>query len=183
MPPLPFLYMITRINDWLARALLTLAATLAFLICFLVCADVIGRVAFNSPVKGTPEMVSFSIVVICFLQAPFAIRSGGMIRVDAITEHLPRAMQRVLEIVGYVLGFAFFALVCWGSLDPSIHAWTSNEFEGEGALRVPVWPARFIIVLGTFLAALNYLLLCIQRIGAPLDQPPPGQLNPNEVLG
>jgi len=174
--------MIFRLTEWIARALLALAAILAFLICFLVCADVIGRVVFNSPVKGTPEMVSFSIVIICFLQAPFAIRSGGMIRVDAIVEHLPRILQRVLEITGYALGFAFFALVCWGSIDPSIHAWTSNEFEGEGALRVPVWPARFIIVLGTFLAALNYLLLGIQRIRAPLDKPPPGSMNPAEAV-
>ena len=175
--------MITKLNEWLARALLAVAATLAFLICFLVCADVISRVVFNSPVKGTPEIVSFSIVVICFLQAPFAIRSGGMIFVDAITTHLPAWTQRVLEILGYLLGAAFFAIVCWGSYEPAIHAWTTNEFEGEGALRVPVWPARFVIILGTFLAAFNYLLICIERLRAPLDAPVRRPGNPNEVPG
>jgi TRAP-type C4-dicarboxylate transport system permease small subunit len=175
--------MITRLNEWVVRAMLAVAAILAFLICFLVCADVIGRVVFNSPVKGTPEMVSFSIVVICFLQAPFAIRSGGMIFVDAVTSRLPPLGQRILEIVGYMLGLAFFAIVCWGSIDPSIHAWTSNEFEGEGALRVPVWPARFIIVLGTFLAGFNYLLVVIERIRAPLSEPLRGPSNPDEMVG
>ena len=69
------------------------------------------------------------------------------------------------------------AQVCYHpSVEGAQHAWTSNEFEGEGALRVPVWPARFIIVLGTFLAALNYLLLIIQRIAAPLDSPPAGNV-------
>lgn len=174
--------MIIKLNDWVTRSMLAVAAILAFLICFLVCADVIGRVVFNSPVKGTPELVSFSIVVICFLQAPFAIRSGGMIFVDAVTSHLPPLAQRVLEIFGYLLGLGFFVLVCWGSIDPSIHAWTSNEFEGEGALRVPVWPARFIIILGTFLAALNYLLLIIQRSRAPLSEPLRGPSNPDEKL-
>lgn len=174
--------MISKLNDWVTRALLAVAATLAFLICFLVCADVFCRVVLNSPVKGTPEIVSFSIVVICFLQAPFAIRSGGMIFVDAITSHLPPLVQRVLEIIGYVLGFAFFVLVCWGSIDPSLHAWTSNEFEGEGALRVPVWPARFIIVMGTGLAAFNYALLILQRSLAPLSEPLRGPSNPDEKL-
>ncbi len=174
--------MITRLNEWIARALLAVAATLAFLICFLVCADVIGRVVFNSPVKGTPEMVSFSIVIICFLQAPFAIRSGGMICVDAVTSHLPPLAQRMLEIAGYVLGLVFFAIVCWGSIDPSLHAWTSNEFEGEGAMRVPVWPARFVIVLGTFLAAFNYLLLILERLRTPLGAPLRGPGNPDEML-
>ena len=175
--------MITKLNEWVARALLAVAATLAFLICFLVCADVIGRVVFNSPVRGTPEMVSFSIVIICFLQAPFAIHSGGMIRVDAVTSCLPLSLQRLLEIAGCVLGLAFFAIVFWGSIDPSIHAWTSNEFEGEGALRVPVWPVRFVIVLGTFLAAFNYLLIIIERLRAPLDASVRGPSNPDEMVG
>lgn len=41
----------------------------------------------------------------------------------------------------------------WGSIDPSIHAWTTNEFEGEGAMRVPMWPARFIILIGKIFIA------------------------------
>jgi len=175
--------MITKLNEWAVRGMLAVAAILAFLICFLVCADVIGRVVFNSPVKGTPEIVSFSIVVICFLQAPFAIRSGGMIFVDAVTSRLPPLAQRVLEIAGYLLGLTFFVIVCWGSLEPAAHAWTSNEFEGEGALRVPVWPARFIIILGTALAAFNYLLATIERLRAPLGEPVRGPSNPDEMVG
>lgn len=175
--------MITKLNEWVVRSMLAIAAILAFLICFLVCADVIGRVVFNSPVKGTPEIVSFSIVVICFLQAPFAIRSGGMIFVDAVTSRLPPLAQRILEIFGYLLGIAFFVVVFWGSIDPSIHAWTSNEFEGEGALRVPVWPARFVILLGTFLCAFNYLLSAIERMRAPLGAALRGPSKPDEMVG
>jgi TRAP-type C4-dicarboxylate transport system permease small subunit len=158
--------MLARLNEIVARALLVIAASAAFLLCFLVCADVIGRVGFGRPVKGTPEMVSFTIVIVCFLQAAYAIRSGGMIRVDAFTSLLPPAGRRACEIFGALAGAVFFALVCWGSLEPAAHAWTSDEFEGEGALRVPVWPARFIVVLGTFLAALNYLLIAAEQARA-----------------
>ena len=160
--------MLLRLNDWIARGLLVVAATLAFLLCFLVCADVIGRVVFNSPVKGTPEMVTFSIVVILWLQAAYAIRSGGMIWVDAVHTHLPNRVQRGCEVLAALLGIAFFALVCWGSIDHAAYAWNSNEFEGEGALRVPVWPARFMVTLGSFLASFNYLLIAIYRIRALL---------------
>ena len=165
--------MVARINDWIARALLMVAAVLAFSLCFLVCADVIGRVVFNSPVKGTPEIVSFSIVIILWLQAAYAIRSGGMIWVDALHVHLPARAQRGCEVLGALLGIAFFALICWGSIDPALYAWRSNEFEGEGALRVPVWPARFLVVLGSFLAAFNYLLLAIERLRALVFGSPP----------
>jgi TRAP-type C4-dicarboxylate transport system permease small subunit len=156
--------MISRLVDWITKAFLVLAATLGFLLSFVVVTDVIGRVLFNSPLKGTPEMVSISIVMICFLQAGYAIRSGGMINVDFILTRFPGAVQSAVLAVACILGVAFFALVCWGSIDPAVHAWQSNEFEGEGALRVPSWPARFIVVLGTALAALSYLLQAIEHV-------------------
>lgn len=167
--------MLVRFNDWITRALMIAAAVLAFLLCFLVVADVIGRVVFNSPVKGTPEIVSLSIVIICYLQAGFAIRSGGMLHVDTFVNRLPPAAQSWLAAIGAFIGMCLFAVICYGSLDGAAHAWNSNEFEGEGALRVPVWPARFVIILGTALAALSYLLMVVENIALARQGQAPAQ--------
>ena len=35
---------------------------------------------------------------------------------------------------------------------------TSGEYEGEGALRVPVWPARLVVLIGSFLVVVSYAL-------------------------
>jgi TRAP-type C4-dicarboxylate transport system permease small subunit len=165
--------MLRRFNDRITQTFLVLAALLAFLLCFLVVADVIGRSAFNRPVQGTTEIVSLSIVVICFLQAGFAIRSGGMLNVDMFVGRGSPRTQSVMASVAALAGLVFFAVICYGSIDGAAHAWTSNEFEGEGALRVPVWPARFIVVLGTFLACVSYLLMLLQNLqNALLGQPP-----------
>ena len=150
--------MINRWSDLTAKALLAFAATLAFLLSFLVVADVVGRTVFSSPVKGTPEIVSMSIVIICFLQASYAIRSGGMLHVDVLPALLPPRGRETLAALGCLLGFAFFAVIVYGGIDPLAHAWSSDEYEGEGALRVPSWPARFVVLLGSGLAALDYLL-------------------------
>jgi TRAP-type C4-dicarboxylate transport system permease small subunit len=162
------------LNARVTRTLLVLAAVLAFLLCFLVVADVVGRVAFNRPVKGTVEIVSLSIVIVCYLQAGFAIRSGGMLNVDMFVGKGGPRTQSVFAALGALAGLAFFAIICWGSLDGAAHAWTSNEFEGEGALRVPVWPARWIVVLGTGLAAFSYLLLLVQYCAGALRGEGPG---------
>jgi TRAP-type C4-dicarboxylate transport system permease small subunit len=99
-----------------------------------------------------------SIVIICFLQASYAIRSGGMLRVDLLPGLLPARAREALAVLGCLLGLVFFGVIVYGGLEPLAHAWSSNEFEGEGALRVPVWPARLAVVLGSALAALDYLL-------------------------
>ncbi|MFO0125329.1 MAG: TRAP transporter small permease, partial [Betaproteobacteria bacterium] len=153
-----------HLNDRLTQVLLVLDAVLAFLLCFLVVADVVGRVVFNRPVKGTTEIVSLSIVIICYLQTGFAIRSGGMLHVDMFVSRAGPRGQSLLAAVAALAGLVFFGLICWGSFEGAAHAWNSNEFEGEGALRVPVWPARFVLILGTAIAAFNYALLLVQHL-------------------
>ena len=156
--------MLNRWSDWTAKALLAFAATLAFLLSFLVVADVVGRTLFSAPVQGTPEIVSMSIVIICFLQASYAIRSGGMLRVDLLPGLLPARARELLFAAGCLLGIAFFAVIVYGGYDGFLHAWGSGEYEGEGALRVPTWPARLVVVVGAALASLNYLLLTLQHL-------------------
>ncbi|HEX2199352.1 MAG TPA: TRAP transporter small permease [Burkholderiales bacterium] len=156
--------MLSRWSDWTAKALLAFAASLAFLLSFLVVADVVGRTVFSAPVQGTPEMVSMSIVIICFLQASYAIRSGGMLRVDLLPELLPARAREVLFAAGCLLGVLFFGVIVYGGFDGFLHAWRSNEYEGEGALRIPTWPARLVVVVGAGLAALNYFLIAVQHL-------------------
>jgi TRAP-type C4-dicarboxylate transport system permease small subunit len=153
----------TSFIDWVSKALMVIAAILAFLLCFLVVGDVSGRVFFGSPIKGTTEVISLAIVTICFLQAGYAIRSGGMLNVDTVVIKFSPRWQSIFGVLGAFAGMFFFAFLCYGSFEGAVHAWASNEFEGEGAMRVPVWPARFVIVLGTGLAALCYLILMVQN--------------------
>ena len=100
-----------KFNQQLTKVLLVVAAVLAFLLCFLVVADVIGRVVFNSPVKGTTEIVSLSIVVICYLQAGFAIRSGGMLHVDMFVSKAGPRGQSIMSAIAGLAGLAFFSFI------------------------------------------------------------------------
>ncbi len=71
------------------------------------------------------------------------------------------------DLASGLLGAAFFILIVWGCFEPALHSWVSNEFEGEGALRVPVWPARFVVMFGAALVVAIYLGQVAAR--APCD--------------
>jgi TRAP-type C4-dicarboxylate transport system permease small subunit len=157
--------MLHRLNAQVVRALLAAAAVIIFLLGFLVCADVFGRALFNSPVKGTPEMVSMSIVIICFLLAGYSVQSGGMIYTDVVVGAFGVRGRGFAQLLSAVLGILFFGLIVWGSYEPMLHAITSGEYEGEGALRVPVWPARSIVVVGAALVVVSYAMLAVTAIG------------------
>ncbi len=170
--------MFDRINTRLVYVLLAVAALLTFFLSFLVVADVVGRVVFNSPVRGTPEIVSMSIVIICFLLAGYSVQSGSMLQADILVGVLGRRGPLISALLSGALGAMFFALIVWGSYEPALHAWSSGEFEGEGARRIPVWPARFVIVLGSALVTIIYLGQAAKAVvglvgRGPADLPPP----------
>lgn len=158
---------LVRLSDRVAKFLMILAAGWAFVLCFIIMADIIGRGAFNSPVQGVREIVANSIVMIVFLQAGYAIRSRSMLKADFIIDLFPRVLRRVALAFGYLLGAAFFVIIVTGGIDLAVHSWVAGEYEGEGALRVPAWPTRFMILLGGGLAFLNYLVLAYLDVFRP----------------
>ena len=147
-----------RLADGLSKALMVLAAAWAFAICFFILADIVFR-ALNMPLQGTKEIVANSVVMIVFLQAGYAIRSGSMLRADFLVAALDPRAQRVVMVASLLLGAALFLFLMKAGIVPAMRSWSNGEFDGEGALRVPVWPARWMIVAGSALAALNYLIL------------------------
>jgi TRAP-type C4-dicarboxylate transport system permease small subunit len=149
-------HVLEKLNASVVRALLAAAAMIIFLLGFLVCADIFGRAIFNSPVKGTPEMVSMSIVIICFLLAGYSVQSGSMIYTDVFSALFGVRGRAFAQLLSAVLGIAFFGLIVWGSYEPTFYAWVSGEYEGEGALRVPAFPARTVVLIGAVLVVISY---------------------------
>ena len=150
------MHTIEALNARVVRLLLAAAAAIIFLLGFLVCADIFGRAIFNSPVKGTPEIVSMSIVIICFLLAGYSVQSNSMISTDVFSGMFGVRGQAAANLLSAILGIMFFGFIVWGSYEPMLHAVVSGEYEGEGALRVPVWPARLVVLVGSFLVVVSY---------------------------
>jgi TRAP-type C4-dicarboxylate transport system permease small subunit len=161
-----------RFSDQLSKFLMILAAVWAMGLAVLIVADILGNNVYGHAIPGVREIVISSIVMIVYLQVGFAIRSHSILRADTFLLMMPLTLRRVVLALGYALGAAFFLLILKGTITPAVYAWISSEFWGEGALRVPVWPTRFVILLGSALAILNYLVAAMIDV-AGLDEVAP----------
>jgi len=129
----------------------------------LIVADVVGRTVFNHPVRGTAEIVKNSVVAITFLQIPLALLTGAMLRTTIILDSAGPRLRATIEFVACTLGIVFFFALAMGSYQPLLDAWRIGEYEGEGALRVPTYPVRAIVLVMAVLAT-GTLLWQIVRI-------------------
>ncbi len=154
---------LVRLSDRLTKLLMILGAVWAFFLCFFILADIITR-ALNMPISGTKEIVANSVVMIVFLQIGFAVRSQSMLRADFLVTAMPKPVQKALLIFAFALGAFLFFFLLKAGIKPAVRSFVNWEFDGEGALRVPVWPTRWMIIFGAGLAGINYTLLAIVEI-------------------
>jgi len=138
--------------DLLTSFLNVIGTLLIVAVMLLVNADVIGRVAFNTPVSGVPEMVSMSIVAIVFLQVAQAFRKGRLTRTEAVLDFIHKRAPRVRLLFEMVFSCAAIALIgqlFWASQQLFMKSWVRNTYEGTvGDFTVPIWPVKLIILIG-----------------------------------
>lgn len=128
------------------------------LIMMFIVVDVVGRYVFNSPLTGTPELVRSAIVIMVFLQVAHVLRENRHIRSTLLERHLSPAWVAACIFLGSLLGVILCSLLCLTSWDLAWRGWLIREYEGEGALRVPIYPGRFMIVLGSGLLGIQFIL-------------------------
>jgi TRAP-type C4-dicarboxylate transport system permease small subunit len=153
-----------NLSDRIAKVMMVFAAVWAFGLSFLIVADALSRSFLNFPLNGTKDIVENSIVIIIFLQAGYAIRSRSMLQSDILLSRLPLKIKKIMLLIGYLLGMFFFYVMISGSWDIAIQAFVEGEYEGEGALKVPTWPTRFMIIIGSVFCFLNYIVLAITDV-------------------
>lgn len=149
--------MVFRVLVSLARGLHVLSAFWVLLLAFWIVGDVLARAFLSSPIRGTSEVLKNSVVAITFMQLPLAIFSGSMLRTELVSGAMSKLLGRVLRSAAFLLGAVLFVLIAWSSWDAAVFAYGIGEYEGEGALRVPTWPVRFLLIGTAFFTFIAYL--------------------------
>ncbi len=146
--------------DALHRGFLSVANSIGsawiFVLMAIIVWDVVGRVIFNAPLKGTPELVSNSIIIITFLQIPYVLHKKQHLRSTMLFDRLPTPARNLIDVAIAIVGIALFLLLITSSWGHFVVAVRIGEFEGEGALRVPTAPGRFALIFGSTLMIMEF---------------------------
>jgi TRAP-type C4-dicarboxylate transport system permease small subunit len=140
-----------------------IGATLIGVLALLVVSDVVGR-NFGFPVTGIVELAAQTVVISAFLTIPFVMRKGSHIRATVLVSRLPEIWRRGFEVLAFAIGVLVFALLAYSSWGNFVTDYTAASYEGEGALRIPTWPARLTIFLASMLMVVEGLLSIVKTI-------------------
>lgn len=151
------LVMVDKVVAKVSGVFAALGAALIGLLALTMVADVVGR-QFGSPVTGIVELAAQTVVISAFLTIPYVMRRGGHIRATVLVNRTPPIVRKSLEVLAYLIGAIIFALLAFSAWDAFVEDFVKASYEGEGALRVPTWPARLTIFLASVLMIFESLL-------------------------
>ena len=170
--------------NFITQSFNIIGTILIIFIMIIVNADVIGRELFLKPVAGVPMMVSMSIVAIVFLQTPQTFNRGRLTQNVAILNAIGRRTPLVKLLLDITYSIAAFFLIfqIFKSTYPLfIKSWVRNTYEGTiGDFTAPIWPIKFVILLGCFLLMVQIMLFGIRQVIKYYD--PAHQENESEKI-
>lgn len=152
-----------KLFNGLVSSISFIGAIWIVLLMIIIFADVIGRGFFNSPIDGVPEIVKNSIVGITFLQITYVLRKGRHVRTTALYERVPDRYKRAMDIFASLAGIVVFAIIFYSTLEPTYKSYITGDFEGNN-VRIPTLPTHLLILLGSFLMAVQYMLNILDAI-------------------
>jgi TRAP-type C4-dicarboxylate transport system permease small subunit len=147
--------LLTRWLNWMAGAAL-------IVVMVIVCANVIGRGFFETPVKGTVDIVSLLGAIVIGWAIAYTQVVKGHIRVDLLVQRLPHRIQYILDSVIDLFGLALFALISWQTI---IFAKANFEVgELSEVLKIPITPFACVVAMGCIALALVLLIDLIKSV-------------------
>lgn len=154
-----------KLFDRIAGSLNVLAAVWLMAIALVIFVEVAGRGLFNSFLGGD-EIVTNSVPAIVFLQVPLAIHVGSMLRTTIVYDHAGALGRRVIDGLNALIGLVLFAAIAVGGWTDMIRGWEILEYQGIGALEVPVYPIRTIIIVSAILIVAVYGMQILRAVTA-----------------
>ncbi|MFC7403284.1 TRAP transporter small permease [Citricoccus sp. GCM10030269] len=135
-------------------------STLAIMVAIVI--DVVVRNTGGRSVPGLLEMSETALVATVFLGLAYAGVTNAHVAVDLLTEALPPRVSRILIGIAWVIGVLISAWFVLATFERAVESTESGELR-QGLVDWPLWPARWLVVIGlvAFLvvALINVVLL------------------------
>lgn len=133
----------------LGKATYLITAAAIALVCFLTIIDTVSRSIGTGSIALVFDLNESLIVVAAFLPLAFAQLSGDHVAFTALYSRMPKRIQDLSRLLGYLLALPLVGWITWVSLSAAVRSWQVAETR-MGVSDLPVWPARLAVVVGMF---------------------------------
>jgi len=116
--------------------------------------DVLSIRILQQSIPGVMKLSEAGLVLALFLGLAVAARNRGHIRIDILVTRLGPRARRFCDVTGHLFTAVFFAVWTWQMGFMTAKSWSIREM-ATGLLPYPLYPIKFILFLGLFIATIE----------------------------
>jgi TRAP-type C4-dicarboxylate transport system permease small subunit len=144
-----------RLQDGLLTLLAIIGALAVGALMMHVFTDVVLRNVSNTPIPATYEIVTnYYMIALAFIPLAWVERGGGMVQVEVIDSFLSRRILGWSDRLVSLISTLIYGTLAWVAMESALKNMATGAFVMAQNVRVPIWPAFFLVPLGFGLAAL-----------------------------
>lgn len=144
------------------QAGLAVAATGLIVMMVLTGVDVMMRYFLNRPITGSMELTEFLMSLTIGFGLAYCAFKKGHIRVDLVLIYVPDKVQKILDIIAYVVSFGFYCLIVWQTFENGLSTMQSKIT--SASLLIPVFPFIFLLTIAMAILTLVFLKNIFEHI-------------------
>lgn len=165
-----FFHFLGRFYNGLITWLAVIGGAIFGLMAFFIGADVVMRNLTGSGLAWVIELTEYAMYVATVFAAPWVLREGAHVSVDAVTANLPRQLRRRVAIFTNLLGSVICFIIFYYSL---LSTWTAFVRGNQiyKTFTIPEWWVNGFVPLGMLLVGIEFLLLAKAGLSEPAAVP------------
>jgi TRAP-type transport system small permease protein len=114
--------------------------------------DVCARAFLHLSIRGSHELIEFTLVLVVFLGLPYLQHSKANISVSILTDRFPQKAQTAISVVTTIFSLCMVGIMTWEAFGYFGRMWEAGK--ETTVLNIPLAPFQFIVAGGL-------LVLCI----------------------
>lgn len=122
--------------------------------------QVVGRSAFNYPVRGYVDIVEVAITVFAFFGLSYCQKLNGHVRMEIIIGRFKGRALWVFEVFGTLVAMYVIAVLIIYGWDHFMRAWSIGDSTMD--IEIPLWPSKLIV---PFAFTMLFIRFGLQLIG------------------
>lgn len=123
--------------------------------------DIISR-AVAHPLQGMAELSVFVMMVVIYLGLARCEESKEHVALEFTLSYLSIPLRRRIEFMARLLAAISAGLLFYAILLNAINSYRTNE-SLEGTVELPIWPVKFIMVIGLVFFAMQTLIHLMEK--------------------
>jgi len=142
----------------ISRILMYVTLVALFIMMLIQVVDVVGRYLFDKPLKLTMDYLELGMGIVVFWGLSFCASENNHVRVDVLTAHINKRVQKVIDRTTFTFGAFILALItlrlalrAWGIIQNPPGPVTYTMF-------IPYWPFLIMAAIGCFFFFLETLI-------------------------